>query len=152
MGRAHRFEDLVAWQKGKQLAVDVYRATRRGALSKDFGLSGQMQRSAVSIPSNVAEGFERRTPAEFHHGLSTAKGSCAELRTQVYIASEVDLLPEAEFAPLLAQAEEVGRIIGALWAAVQKQRAAKRAAHNRLRPAFHSSAHQLISLSAWKAG
>ena len=126
MGKVHRFEDLVAWQKGKKLAVDIYRATGRAALAKDFGLSGQMQRAAVSIPSNVAEGYERGTPAEFHHALSNAKGSCAELRTQLYIANEVGYLPHDEFVPLLAQAEEVGRIVGGLRSAVKKQRNSKR--------------------------
>lgn len=126
MGSVHRFEDLVAWQKGKDLAVAIYKATQRGSLSKDFGLSGQMQRAAVSIPSNVAEGSERGTPAEFHHGLSTAEGSRGELRTQLYIASEVGYLSQQEFAPLLAQAEEVGRIIGGLRQAVKRQRDVKR--------------------------
>lgn len=126
MSRVHRFEDLVAWQKGKDLAVAIYKTTQRGSLSRDFGLSGQMQRAAVPVPSNVAEGYERGTPAEFHHGLSTAKGSCGELRTQLYIASEVGYLPQQEFAPLLAQAEEVGRIIGGLREAVKRQRDVKR--------------------------
>ncbi|HEY7676611.1 MAG TPA: four helix bundle protein [Candidatus Methylomirabilis sp.] len=126
MARVHRFEDLVAWQKGKDLAVVIYKTTQRGSLSKDFGLSGQMQRSAVSIPSNVAEGYERATPAEFHHGLSTAKGSCGELRTQLYIAAEVGYLSREEFTPLLAQAEEVSRIIGGLREAVRRQKEAKR--------------------------
>ena len=126
MSRVHRFEDLVAWQRGKDLAVAIYKTTQRGGLSKDFGLSGQMQRAAVSIPSNVAEGYERGTPAEFHHGLSTAKGSCGELRTQLYIASEVGYLSQQEFAPLLAQAEEVSRVVGGLREAVKRQREVKR--------------------------
>jgi len=126
MGTVNRFEDLVAWQKGMQLAVDIYLATRKGALSKDFGLSGQLQRSGVSIPSNIAEGYERGTPAEFHHGLSTAKGSCGELRTQLYIARDIGYLPQEEAAALLAQAQEVSRITGALRSAVQRQRNARR--------------------------
>ena len=83
MGRVSRFVDLVAWQRARELAVEVYRAAGRGELARDFGLRDQMQRSAVSIPSNIAEGFERETAAEFHRFLSTAKGSCAELRTQL---------------------------------------------------------------------
>ncbi len=126
MGRVHRFEDLVAWQKGKDLAVAIYKTTQRGSLSKDFGLSGQMQRAAVSIPSNVAEEYERGTSAEFHHGLSTAKGSCGELRTQLSIASEIGYVSQQEFAPLLAQAEEVSRIIGGRREAVKRQREVKR--------------------------
>jgi four helix bundle protein len=127
MGQVTRFEDLVAWQKGVQLAVDIYQTTQRPALAKDFGLSGQMQRAAVSIPSNVAEGFERGTAAEFHRSLSTAKGSCAELRTQLYIARKVGYIPQDESAAFLGQAEEVARIIGGLRPAVKKQRDTKRA-------------------------
>jgi four helix bundle protein len=126
MAKVNRFEDLVAWQKGKDLAVHI-RTTRRRELSRDFGLSGQMQRAAVSVPSNIAEGYERGTPAEFHHGLSTAKGSCGELRTQLYIARDIGYLSQEDSAPLLAQAEEVSRIIGALRSAVQRQRNARRA-------------------------
>jgi len=126
MARVHRFEDLLAWRNGKDLAVAVYRTTQRGGLSRDFGLSGQMQRAAVSIPSNVAEGCERGTPAEFHHGLSTAKRSCGELRTQLYIASEVGYLTREEFVLLLAKAEEVSRIIGSLREAVKRQKEVQR--------------------------
>ena len=126
MGRVSRFEDLVAWQKGRELAVEAYRTTGRGALAGDFGLRDQMQRSAVSIPSNVAEGFERGSAAEFHRSLSTAKGSCAELRTQLYIAHDVGYLDSGHFTPLMARAEEVGRIIGGLRNAVAKQRSPRR--------------------------
>lgn len=122
MAKVKAFEDLVAWQKGRKLAVAVYQATRRGPLEKDFGLSGQMQRAAVSIPSNVAEGFERGTRPEFHRFLSNAKGSCGELRTQLYIASDIGCLADHDFTQLLSQATEVSRIIGGLRAAVRKHR------------------------------
>ncbi len=126
MGTVRRFEDLVAWQKGRWLAVAVYQATRSGPLERDFGLAGQMQRAAVSIPSNIAEGFERGTRPEFHRYLSNAKGSSAELRTQLYIAQDIGYLTQTQFDPLFAQAEEVGRIIGGLRMAVQRQRATPR--------------------------
>lgn len=73
-----RFEDFVAWQKARALATEVYRITDVGAFAHDFGLKGQMRRAAVSVMSNIAEGFERGRPAEFHQFLSVAKGSCAE--------------------------------------------------------------------------
>ncbi len=85
-----------------------------------------MQRSAVSIPSNIAEGFERETAAEFHRFLSTAKGSCAELRAQLYTANDVGYLGPDFFRPLMARAEEVGRILGGLRNAVAKQRRPRR--------------------------
>ena len=122
MGRVTRFEDLVAWQKALDLTVAVYETTRHGPFQKDFGLSGQMQRSAVSIPSNVAEGFERGGRAEFHQFLSTAKGSCGELRSHLYVASRIGYLGQPDFSQLLGQAEEVARIIGGLRSAVQRQR------------------------------
>ncbi len=126
MGRVSRFEDLIAWQRARELAVEVYRATGRGALAGDFGLREQMQRSGVSIPSNIAEGFERGTAAEFHRSVSTAKGSCAELRTQLYIAHDVGYLALEHFNPLMAKAEEVGRILGGLRSAVAKQQSRRR--------------------------
>jgi four helix bundle protein len=126
MGHVKRFEDLVAWQKGRELAVEIYRATGRGGLAGDFGLREQMQRSAVSVPSNIAEGFERGSAAEFHRSLSTAKGSCAELRTQLHIAHDVGYLIPENFHPLMAKAEEVGRIVGGLRSAVGKQRGGRR--------------------------
>ena len=75
MGKIDRFEDLIAWQKARELTKAIYQVTRQGAFAKDFGLSGQIQRAAVSVMSNIAEGFERNRRAEFHQFLSTAKAS-----------------------------------------------------------------------------
>jgi four helix bundle protein len=126
MGRVARFEDLVAWQKALDLAVAVYETTRQGPFRTDFGLSGQMQRAAVSIPSNIAEGFERGGRAEFHQFLSTAKGSSGELRSQLHVASRIGYLSSPDFVQLLDRAEEVARIVGGLRSAVQRQRDAQR--------------------------
>jgi four helix bundle protein len=122
MSKIERFEDLIAWQKARELTREIYRITRQGAFAKDFGLSGQIQRAAVSIMSNIAEGFERGNRAEFHQFLSTAKASCAEVRSQLYIACDVGYLDQTTFDQLLAQAEEVGRITGGLRASVERQR------------------------------
>src|SRR6266567_9644011 len=80
-----RFEDLIAWQKARELTVKIYLVSRRGEFGKDYRLSGQIQAAAVSIMSNLAEGFERGGLGEFHQFLSTAKASCAELRSQLTI-------------------------------------------------------------------
>lgn len=117
-----KFEDLIAWQKARVLTRQVYLATRQGAFAKDFGLSSQIQRATVSIMSNIAEGFERGKRGEFHQFLSIAKASCAEVRAQIYIAFDVGYINQTQFDDLLVKAEEVGRIIGGLRAAVEKQR------------------------------
>ena len=123
--KIERFEDLIAWQKARELTRTVYQVSRRGAFAKDFGLSGQIQRAAVSIMSNISEGFERGGRGEFHQFLSIAKASCAEVRSQLYVAFDVGYLDQAEFDHLLAQAEEVARIIGGLRVSVQQQRKAR---------------------------
>ena|SRR6266446_542256 len=117
-----RFEDLIAWQKARDLAREIYQITRQGAFAKDFGLSGQIQRAAVSVMSNIAEGFERGSRGEFHQFLSVAKASCAEVRSQLYVAFDVSHLTQTSFGGLLTQAEELARIIGGLRASVEKQR------------------------------
>src|SRR6056297_2169956 len=86
-----KFEDLDVWKESMRLAIKIY-----GNLAncKSYGLKNQIQRSAVSIPSNIAEGYDRGTNKEYINFLHIAKGSCAELRTQLYIAKEVDILPK----------------------------------------------------------
>ena len=78
-----RFEDIDAWQSGRVLVSSIYRACSDGAFSRDFALRDQIRNAVISIPSNIAEGFERFRPREFHRFLSIAKGSCAEVRTQL---------------------------------------------------------------------
>lgn len=117
-----KFEDLIAWQKARELTRRVYEITRTGEFAKDFRLSGQIQSAAVSIMSNIAEGFERSGLGEFHQFLSTAKASCAELRSQLYVALDVGYIDERTFQDLRLQAEEVGRIIGGLRVSVATQR------------------------------
>jgi len=120
--RVERFEDLVAWQKARALTRDIYQTTRQGAFAKDFGLSSQIQRAAVSVMSNIAEGFERGSRGEFHQFLSVAKASCGELRSQLYVAFDIGHLDQMRFDTLLADAQEVARIVGGLRAAVERQR------------------------------
>ncbi|MBI5668260.1 MAG: four helix bundle protein [Chloroflexi bacterium] len=122
MGHIGKFEELIAWQKARDLTKAIYEATRCEKFAKDFGLAGQIQRAAVSIMSNVAEGFERDNRGDFHCFLSIAKGSCAEVRSQLYIALDTGYLTQADFQKLITQAEEVARIIGGLRASVEKQR------------------------------
>ncbi len=85
------FEDLDVWKRGCRLCIDLYESLQD---CKDYGLKDQMTRAAVSIPSNIAEGAERRTNKEFIQFLYFAKGSAAELRTQVYIASKLNVISQ----------------------------------------------------------
>jgi four helix bundle protein len=122
MGGVSRFEDLLAWQKARQLTKAIYLATQNGKFAKDFGLSNQIQRAAVSVMSNIAEGFERHSPPDFHRFLVIAKASCAEVRSQLYVALDIGYLEQHDFDQLLTQADEVARIIGGLRASIDKQR------------------------------
>jgi len=122
MAKIERFEDLIAWQKARELTRAVYEATRQGAFAKDYGLSSQIQRAAVSIMSNIAEGFERGGRGEFHQFLSTAKASCAEVRSQLYVALDAGYFSQDTFDQLIQKGEEVARIVGGLRVSVQKQR------------------------------
>lgn len=122
MAKVERFEDLIAWQKARELTRVIYEVTRQGDFAKDYGLRGQIQRAAVSIMSNLAEGFERGGRNEFHQFLSTAKASCAEVRSQLYVALDVGYIDKSTFEKVLEQAEEVARIAGGLRASVDRQR------------------------------
>jgi four helix bundle protein len=113
-----RFEDLAVWGKAKELSVAVYRVTAQGRFNRDFGLRDQMRRASVSVMSNVAEGFDRYSRAEFRHFLSIARGSASEVRSQLYLARELGYLAEAEFHDLHARCVEISRMLAALRAVV----------------------------------
>jgi four helix bundle protein len=122
MIKAGRFEDLIAWQKARMLTQSICEVTRRDPFARDFGLASQIQRAAVSIMSNLAEGFDRGGRADFHRFIVTAKGSCAEVRSQLYVALDISYITEFEFKNLLMQVDEVSRIIAGLRTAVAEQR------------------------------
>ena len=116
-----RFEELIAWQKARGLANAIYLLTSQGFFSRDFGLRDQVQRAAVSVMSNIAEGFERGGPAEFHQFLVIATASCAELRAQLYIALDIGYIDQEKFNETMKLAEEVARLVGGLRASVKRQ-------------------------------
>jgi four helix bundle protein len=117
--KIEHFEDLIAWQKARRLTNEIYQATRQAGFAKDFGLSAQIQRAAVSIMPNIAEGFERNRFAEFHQFLSIAKGSCAEVCSHLYVALDAGYLNQKRFDELFAHAQEVGRLVGGLRASLK---------------------------------
>lgn len=110
--KIERFEDLKVWQSSRALVKSVYEITKGSKLSKDFGLAGQIQRSAVSVLSNIAEGFERKSKKEFLNFLFMAKGSCGELRSQLYIALDLEYIDTPTFKKNYDLAEEVSKSLG----------------------------------------
>jgi len=114
------FRDLVAWQKAMLLVTEIYRVTRRFPSEEMFGLVSQMRRAAVAIPSNIAEGQARASTGEFRQFLGHARGSLAELETQIQIAKNLNYLSEAQTSALSETAMEVGRILNGLIAALKK--------------------------------
>lgn len=122
MSKVERFEDLIAWQKARELTKAIYSVTADGRFSKDFGLRDQIRRASVSIMSNIAEGFGRGSMNEFHQFLVVSKASCAEVQSQLYIALDVGYLDKTTFKKLSDSANEVARIISALRTSVCKQR------------------------------
>jgi len=105
MTTAKRFEDLDVWQKARDLTNLIYKYSTEGAFSRDFGLRDQMRRAAVSIMSNIAEGFESQTQSMFIKYLAHAKGSAGELRAQLYIARDQGYVMDEEFMMMFSQAE-----------------------------------------------
>jgi four helix bundle protein len=100
MASVKRFEDLDIWIRGREIVERIYRITKRPAFSKDFELSGHIRKTAISIPSNIAEGFERNGNKEFINFLSVAKGSCGELRSRLHIALDQDYIDQQHFHDL----------------------------------------------------
>ena len=108
------FEDIEAWQRGRQLVKEIYSLTLRPNFSKDFALRDQIRRSAISIISNIAEGFGRGGKLEFMQFLSIAKGSLAELRAQLYIALDLKYIEKEDFTRLNGLADETGKLLAGL--------------------------------------
>jgi four helix bundle protein len=108
------YRDLVAWQKAMDLVEAINAATRSFPSEERYGLTNQLRRAAVSVPSNIAEGQGRRSPKEFHHFLALAHGSLREIETQMLIAQRLSYLDGHTTEVLMGQAGEVGRLITGL--------------------------------------
>lgn len=114
MATFRRFEDIEAWQRARGLTRHVYAVSEREAFANDFGLCNQIRRASVSVMSNIAEGFGRNGNREFIQFLSTAKGSLAEVRSQLYVAFDEGYIEQEDFEELQRKAEEISRLIGGL--------------------------------------
>lgn len=126
MARIDRFEDLIAWQKARELNRVLNHLVEQESLAKRYAFRDQLQRAAVSVMSNIAEGFERSGRAEYAQMLSIAKGSCGEVRSLLYVAADAGYIDQQTFHLLRAQAEEVSRLIAGLRIAIVRQRDADR--------------------------
>src|SRR6516162_8956483 len=112
--RISSYNDLVVWQKSVELVTEVYRATSTFPREETFGLTSQLRRSAVSVPSNIAEGQGRATKGEFIQFLATARGSLFELKTQVHIAGALGYLTTERTEELTLRADRIGQLLNGL--------------------------------------
>ena len=106
-----KFEDIESWKKARELTNDIYRTTASGEFARDFELKKQIRRASISILSNIAEGFERGGDREFGRVLAIAKGSCGEVRAQLYVAFDQNYLSTEAFDRLSQKAIEVGNLL-----------------------------------------
>lgn len=114
MGTFRSFEEIEAWQKARELTKRIYDVSKAGDFVRDFGLRDQIRKAAVSIMSNIAERFERGGTKEFIQFLSVAKGSSAEVRSQLYVALDQIYITEQQFQDLAGISKEISRMISGL--------------------------------------
>ena len=112
MAKIEKFEDIEAWKKARELAKEIYAISNEGPFARDFGLRDQIRRAAVSVMSNIAEGFERGGDVEFRRFLAIAKGSAGEVKAQLYVALDAGLINQTQFDSLYKMATEIGNLIG----------------------------------------
>jgi len=108
------YSDLIVWQKAMDMVVSIYKATERFPREEVYGLTSQLRRAAVSVPSNIAEGQGRKSTNEFLHHLSFARGSLMEVETQLLLAERLSYLKPDEITHLLEITNEVGRLLNGL--------------------------------------
>jgi len=113
-----RFEELDVWKRSARLSADIYRGL---AEAKDYGFRDQITRAGLSIPSNIAEGYERESNKEIANFLNYAKGSAGELRTQIYIGMEIGYITREQGKPWLQEAEAISRMLHALIKSVRSR-------------------------------
>src|SRR5205085_6569466 len=114
MTKISRFEDIEAWKLARELTKQIYRLTSVGEFVRDFGLRDQIRRASVSVLSNIAEGFERDGDKEFLQFLSMAKGSCGEVRAQLYVARDQHYLPDTQFDVIYDMTINISQLLSGL--------------------------------------
>lgn len=109
--KIERFEDIVAWQKAKELTLLIYKEFKQ---SKDYSFKNQLERASVSVMNNIAEGFERQTNKEFKNFLFIAKGSCGEVRSMLSVAKDLGYINHKDFSEIERVSIEISRILSGL--------------------------------------
>ena len=120
MAKVERFEDLEVWRYARLLTSTIYRMTNGPKFARDFGLRDQIRRASISIVSNIAEGFGRKSSSQLLHFLEIASGSTAEVETQLYIAFDLGYIHKAQFDETLADATRVGQMLTKLMQYLRK--------------------------------
>ncbi len=121
MATIRRFEDIQAWQKARELVQEIYKTSSVGRIGKDYGLRDQIQRTAVSAMSNIAEGFARKSRKDFSHFLSFARASAVEVQSLLYVALDTTGMDRSQFDMLYHKAEEVISMTTRLMAYLNKK-------------------------------
>ena len=116
----NRFTDLLVWQKAVDLVVRLYEVTRAFPKDESYGLTSQVRRAAVSVPSNIAEGHGRSSTGDYLRFLAMAQGSCSEVETQLLIAHRLQYLSEENYEQLLSDLSEIGRMLNGLTSSLKR--------------------------------
>ena len=114
MSTFKRFEDIEVWKKSRELTSKIYIITQEGKFYKDFNLRDQIRRACISVMSNIAEGFNRQTKKEFIQFLSIAKGSIAEIQSQLYIALDLDYITKDQFDNMYVLCDQIASMLHGL--------------------------------------
>ena len=109
--KINRFEDIISWQKSKELTIAIYNAFKE---TRDFGFKNQIERASVSIMNNIAEGFERKSNKEFTYFLFVAKGSCGEVRSMLYLAKDLNKITDEQFKTFYNLSLEISKLLSGL--------------------------------------
>ena len=120
MPKIEKFEDIESWKLAREITRLIYKASSAGSFSKDFALVNQIRRASISILSNIAEGFERGGNKEFLNFLAIAKGSCGEVRAQLYVALDQNYIDEKKFVSITDKLIETNRMISGLMKYLQQ--------------------------------
>lgn len=114
MAKFNSFEEIIAWQKARELNLEIYKVTNGPELAKDFALRDQLRKSIISVSSNIAEGFERETKSEFKRFLYISKASVGELRSQLYLSFDLNYISKDKFEELYQSATDISKMLSGL--------------------------------------